>query len=561
MRLWDFLFTLFVLAPILTGGVWLHRSDMHIEYTQPGAAAVLLCAYLWWMRKRGKDLTGKSLVLRYGSKAWNRWRSSLQKSPGFVLGAAWVLAALAWFLTSFRRHQAFGSGMADLGIFTNGIWNVHALGFPYSSIKDGLSLLADHQIFLLYPLGWIFGLWPSPVFLLLLQALVLSSGAVALYFLARQRVGHAHPLLPWLPLAYWMCGPIRAANRFDFHPEAMMLPLFLFAAWLLQEKATARKIGGAFFLLAALAAKESAGPLACGLGLAWLLGAGPANTRAFTRKLGASVVVAGLALFYFNSQVVPTLFGKAYSYADLYAPFGSSPLALALAPFLHPLVFFGRLLSVTRLRFFFGSLLSFGFLPLLAPLSLLAALPGFLMLFLTNGEHRISLGYHYVIEPMVGILFALPAALDASFVRRHAAHLLPVLGLATLLSFGRSEAYFWRVYQPTPHQAFVRDKVLPQIAREKTVSASYGLVSHLATRRWVHQIPTLVDEHQVTVDCVAWDRSVNNTPMGTKEESNLAIMLKLLAYEKEFSCGSFALYRKKATSPCLEQAPACEESP
>lgn len=557
MRIWDSLFILLVIGPIVTGGVWLHGSGFRLEYTQPGVAALVLAAALYWLKKKGRDPARESLVCRYGIELWNRWASALRDRPLTTLLAGWAFVSLSWFLTSLLRHRAFGSGLADLGIFTNGIWNVHSTGTPYSSIKDGLSLLADHQNFLIYPIGWIFGLWPSPEFLLLLQAAGLSSGGIAFYLLARQRLGRDHPVIPWLPFAFWMCGPLRAAARFDFHPEVLMLPLFLFAAYLLQEISWRKRAAGFLCLLAALAAKESAGPVACGLGLAWILGAGPAPTKAFTRLTGAWVIVLGFIAFYFDSRIVPQLFGRPYSYGDLYAPLGTSPLALALAPFLHPLTFFGRIFSPSRIKFFFGALLPFGGLPLLAPLAMVAAVPGFLMLFLTNSDHRVSLGFHYAIEPMVGLLFAVPAALDSALGRKATAYLLPVIMLGTLLSFGRSDVYFWRTHQATEHQAWVRNEVLPFVKPERSVSASYALVPHVSTRRWVHQIPVLMSEHGAAADCVLWDRSVNNTPMGTREESDLAITLKMQEYERELSCGSFALYRKKNMDSCLSRMPAC----
>jgi len=561
MRVWDFLFVLLVLAPMITGGVWLHSPDFRLEYTQPGAAALILAAAFWWMAKKGRNPRTESVVARHGLALWEFWTRNLEAAPLRTLGFSWFIVSLSWFFTSLLRHRAFGSGLADLGIFTNAIWNVHSIGFPYSSIKDGLSLLADHQNYLVYPFGWIFFLWPSPVFLLLLQAFGLSSGAIAVYLLCRQRVGRNSALAAWLPLAFWMCGPLRAANRFDFHPEVMMLPLFLFSAWLLQEKGTPRRFAGGLLFLLALASKESAGPVACGLGLAWICGAGPEATRKFTRALGVGVVMLGIAVFAINSKLVPQYFGKEYAYGELYAPFGASLLSLALAPFLQPFEFFGRIFSLSRLKFFFGTITAFAALPLLAPAAMLAALPGFLMLFLTKGDHRISLGFHYSIEPLVGLLFALPAALDSSFTRKYAAWILPAVMLGSVFSFGRSEAYFWRVYQPTAHQAWVRDEVLPKIKPEKMVSASYAFVPHLSTRQWIHQLPILVNEFQITLDCVAWDRSVNNTPMSREDESNLAIMLKLHDYKREYSCGSFALYQKPGTTECLVEKPICTETP
>jgi len=560
MRTWDSLFIMLVLAPIVTGGIWLHRPDFHIEYTQPGVAALVLTAWLWWQQRQGRDPARKSVFCRAGLRAWSHWQKSLSEHPLRSLGGAWVTVSLLLFLTSLFRHRALGSGMADLGIFTNAIWNVVPFGFPYSSIKGGLSLLADHQNFLVYPLGWLFALWPTPEFLLLLQAIGLSSGAIALYYLARQRLGRGHPALPWLPIAYWMCGPLRAAGRFDFHPEVFMLPFFLFAAWLLQERSLGRRMAGLLFLLAGLAAKESAGPVACGLGLAWLLGAGPAPTRAFTRWLGLFVIALGLAVFIVDSRFVPDFFGAHYSYSDLYEPFGSSPLSLALAPFLHPLIFFGRLFAWSRWKYFWGTLLPFGFLPLFAPAALLAAAPGFLMLFLTSGDHRISLGYHYAIEPMVGILFALPVALDSVILRRQKNLLLIWMALASLLSYGRSEVYFWRVYEASAHQAWLRDEVLPQVEKERSVSASYGLVPHLATRHWVNEARILVDEKSSPVDCVLLDPSVNNTPMSDKDMETVVASLRAQKFETELRCGSFELFRRPGGGACLKSKPDCPEN-
>ncbi len=550
-----------MIAPLVTGGLVVHRPGLHLEYTQPGAAALILALWMWWRVRQGKATWRSSWVCGLGLRAWSGWQSWLDSRPWIALGAAWIFVSLLWYLTSYFRHRAFGSGMADLGIFTNAIWNVSAVGFPFSSIKEEMSLLADHQNFLVYPFGWIFPLWPSPLFLLLLQAFGLAAGAIGVYLLGRQRLGAEHPVVPWLPLAYWMCGPLRAAARFDFHPEVMLLPLFLFAAWGLQERGWGRRLVGFLCLLAALAAKESAGPVACGLGLAWLLGAGPENTRSFTRAVGGLAIALGLGMFYFDSQIVPQKFGRLYSYENVYAPLSTTPVKLALAPFAEAEIFWGRLFSASRLKFFLGALLPFAFLPLLAPLAFLAALPGFLMLFLTSGDHRISLGYHYAIEPMVGILFALPVALRSGFAVRHQRFLLPVLMITALFSYGRSEVYFWRAYQPTAHQAWVRDVALPRLRPDVKVSASYGLVPHLATRHWVSAIPDNNGE------CFVWDHTVNNTPMKDHEIRTMEGMFPVLGHKLEYRCGAFSVYRNKyfvsldKSGSCFASAPPCEEKP
>jgi uncharacterized membrane protein len=554
MALWNFSFILLVILPLLTGGVWIQQPHLRLEYTEAGPAAVVLTLLLWWLSHRGMLHPEKSRPIQIARALWARWAKGLAEKPLRTLGPAWLIAALLAFSTSYARHNSLGSGLADLGIFTNGISNVARLGFPSSSIKGGASLLTDHQDFLLYPLGWIFPLWPSPVFLLLLQALAFSTGGIALFLLGRQRLGPAHAAVPLLPFVFWMSGPLRNALRFDVLPEIVMLPLFLFAAYFLQKRSWV----GALFLAAALATKESAGPVACGIGLAWLLGAGPAATRAFTRKLGVAVMALGAGLFYFDSHIVPGLFGVSYAYSDLYAPFGSTPIALAAAPFTHPLLFLGRLFDTARLKFLLGTFLPVGFLPLFAPAALVAALPGFLMLFLTEGDHRISLGFHYAVEPMTGLLFALPVALSGIRSRL----LFPGLALAALVSYGRSEPFYWRAYETAPHQTWVRDEVLPFVRPDAGVAASYAFVPHLSNREWVDQIYNLMDERLRRADCVLIDASVNNTPMSISDILAMRMNLeKLRGYSTELTCGALTVYRAPSVGACLTRIPACPEKP
>jgi len=559
--LWDFLFLLLVLAPLVTGGIWINRPGIHLEYTQPGAAAAVLLLALWWMSRDGREPWKKSPLCRAGVSLWNTWTRWLDIRTAAALGVVWFFTSASSFTTGYLRHRGLGSGLADLGIFTNAIANVQAFGFPFSSLKNGQSLLTDHQDFLIYPLGWIFPLWPSPLFLLLIQAMIFSTTSAALYLLGRQRLGASHPVVPWLPFAFLLCGPLRAAVRSDVHPEILMMPFFLFAAYFLQERGVARRMAGFFFLLLALAAKESAGPVACGIGLAWLLGAGPVHTRSFTRPLGAAVLALGAAVFYFDAHVVPSLFGISYAYNDVYAPLGVTPLAVALSPFTQPMLFLNRLVNLARVKYFFGTLLPLAGIPLLAPAAVIAAVPGFLMLFLTNGDHRISLGYHYAVEPMVGFLFALPVALASETAVRWKKFLLPVIAVAGLISYGRGEPYYWRVYVPTPHQIWLRDELLPLIPRDRSVAASYGFVPQLAVRRWVNQIPYYTDEASAPVDCALIDREVNNTPLSLAGLYGARARLLELKYSEDYRCGTLSLYRRPDGPSCFSApAPSCPEA-
>jgi hypothetical protein len=132
--------------------------------------------------------------------------------------------------------------------------------------------------------------------------------------------------------------------------------------------------------------------------------------------------------------------------------------------------------------------------------------------------------------------------------------------VAALLSYGRSDPYFWRVYRASPHQAWVRDQVLPRVRAERSVAASYGFVPHLAVRRWVNQIPFFEDDQHRPVDCVLVDQAVNNTPLHDTEIAAIRTTLAEKKYVEDLRCGTFSLYRRPGGEACLEgPAPACPE--
>lgn len=551
VRIWDALFFLFLFLPLATGGLWFRNERIKLEITQLGPAALVLGLWLWAGRRR--ELAGKSIACRLVSQLWRRWEMAIQNRPAPALIGAWIFFGMIWFGAAWSKHQGFRSGAFDLGIFTNAIWNLAETGVPFSSLKGGVSLFSDHQSFVIYPISWIFRLAPGPGILLFLQSIALTGGALALFLLGRQRLAHDNLLLPFLPFLYWMYFPTRAANVFDFHPEVLMLPAFLFAVWGLQEKKAGLRLLGFLFFLFAMAAKESGGPVAAGIGLAWICGAGPAETQRFTRPLGILAVFLGVSLFLFDTKFVPQFFGVAYGYGEVYAPFGSSLSSLALAPFRFPKEFFLRLLGGSRLKFLFQSLLPLAFLPLFSPLAFVAALPGLAMLFLSAGEQRLSLGYHYAIEPSVGFFLALIAtlALPALAARESQKKWLLILTWLLLFTYGRSEIFHWRFYQIQPSQKQARDEILPRLNPALSVAATSSMVAHISTRRWVNQLPLLQLPTGQLVDCVVWDRSLNNSPLTENEEAALEKKLKQ-DYLSEFaglSTQVFAL--KNGNQKCL----------
>lgn len=523
--------------------------------THGGGPIVLVAAVALAIGRWSSEPWEKSFFFRCGRRIAQAWLDAVERSPGRTL---WIAAAAvgALFLTvSVVRHRAFATHGFDLGIFTNAIWNLtHGNGYV-SSVKGGINLFSDHQSPLFWVLAPLFRTIPQPETLLFVQAFGLAAGGPALFYLGRSQLGREHwapAALPWL---YWCWLPLRNANAFDFHPEVFMLPLFLWAFVAFASARRGAKALGLLALIAALAAKESAPVVAAGIGLAWALGAG--GGTAPRRWLGFVLMAAATAVFFFDVKVVPRFFGGEYAYMGHYQRFGGGIADLVLAPFTQPVYFFSQILDRERLNFLFWTLAPLGFLPLFCWRAAVAALPPYLMLFLSEGDQRVRIIFHYGIEPGTALFLALPLGL-AVFGRRFgwkAAGLWMLFWSVACLGPGElARARFY--YLSSSHVQWLNREAMPCLNEEAPMAATSVLIPHLAARPWISYPSDLRQSSGEPVRCVVIDRKLDNWPLGTERLERILAGLPERGYRQSYTCRSFSVY-ELGGSGCLRCVPDC----
>ena len=179
----------------------------------------------------------------------------------WVLGYTAVLASL-----SVLRHHLWLSTGYDLGLFEQDLWLLAHRGLLALSTYTGHPALADGVSYVLLPLAPLYNL-AGVGFLLVLQAFALGMG----YFWIR-RIGRAlginerHSHL--LGLTYLVYPTVLGANLFDFHPEALGVPVLFGMVWAAVEE---RWTSYALLALAALLVKDTAAMLVVGIGIVLLL--------------------------------------------------------------------------------------------------------------------------------------------------------------------------------------------------------------------------------------------------------------------------------------------------
>ena len=529
-----------------------------VSYLTYGAGAVPLVAIAAVLVRRWSDEPWHaSWFVRLGARLGQAWRGALERGPARTLWSAAATVGALFFWVAVVRHRAFSSHAFDLGIFTNTIWNLtHGYGY-ISSIKGGINLFVDHQSPLFWALAPLFWLAPRPETLLFAQAFGLAAGGPAVFYFARAHLGREHWASAALPWLYWCYLPLRKANAFDFHPEVFMLPLFLWAFAAFASERRWVKGLGLLALAAALGAKESAPVVAVGLGLGWALVGGADSWR--KAWPGVALALTSTALFLFDVKVVPRFFGADYAYLDMYQRFGGGIADVLLAPFTQPVFFFSEILDYERLNFLFWTLAPLGFLPLFSWRAALAAAPPYLMLFLSEGDQRVRIVFHYGVEPGSALFWALPfglAAFAGRFGWRRTGIWMLFWALACL---DPTEASWARMSQLTPHKQWLRAEALPCVAEQVPMAATGALVPHLSTRHWISLPGELQQPSGAPVACVVADVKLDNWPLKRPEIDQIVAGLPGQGYREVYRCRSFSVHQQLGAAECLRCVPVCRD--
>ncbi len=499
-----------------------------------------------WRRLRDRDGTfGEVWFVR----ALGRLADRAARTSALVYGFT-AIAALLLVGVSLRRYLAFDNN-GDLAIFDQALWNTTRGAFLRSSFLPGVPreaiIFSDHFDPLQLLLVPLFALFPSPLLLLAVQAIMLALGAVPLYWLARDRFpGQA--LAAVFPILYLLYLPLRGANRYDYHPSALAPPLLLFALYFMERARWGRMI---LFLVMAGLLKENIPIAGAAIGVYLLL--------VKRRRCLGLVLAACFGLWFYAgfAWIIPAFTpGGVYAHFLSYPAFGGTPSRTFLAPLLQPLGFLETLAASPERKLLYV-LYVFGpvaFLPFLSPSRLLLGLPFLAQILLSNVPLQTSLRTHHAAELIPFVFFGAlggastliqwgPRTLiravlgDGAGLPRAVAALL-LLGSALFHDF--PEMFYVRSYARTSHHERL-DTVLRAIPADAPLSTSGEIAPHVAHRRKLYRFPALGLPGAAEAEVVILDRTLAN--LASLADAIAALPAK--GYEKVVDRDGILVFRKR----------------
>ncbi|MFF3455307.1 DUF2079 domain-containing protein [Streptomyces sp. NPDC002730] len=363
----------------------------------------------------------------------------------------------------------------DLGIFEQAVRSYAHGHLPTADLKGhNYPLLGDHFSPITAIIAPFYRIWPSPITLLLAQAVLLAVAVVPLSRWAHRALGTAAALV--IGLGYGVSWGIAQTVGFDFHEVCFAVPLLAFS---LEALGNERWRAAVAWSLPLLLVKED-------LGLTIAVIGGYAAYRG-QRRLGFLAVAAGLAGTLIEMLVVIPAFNPdgVFTYWDK-VPDGADddPLGLLLR------YTFRLVTPETKLITLLMLLAPTAFIALRSPFMLLAV-PTLAWRFTSGNEDYWGTRFHYsaVLMPIVfgAFIHALTLMRQQNPARDSARNLhwsLVVSATFTIITlplfpFARlTESATW---QPSPRMAAARH-ILNMIPDGSTVAASNRLVPQLTNR-------------------------------------------------------------------------------
>src|SRR6266704_5277629 len=330
------------------------------------------------------------------------WRASTLVTLLTLLFSGYFIS----YLTG--RQDAYLTNAEDLGIMDQAIWNTlhgHLLHQSICNIVSdtncyslqGITRFAIHFEPILIPISLLYYIFPTPKTLLVLQTLVVASGAFPAFWLARRRLRNEWAGVA-IALLYLLYPAQQNALIFDFHAVTFTSSLLLFALYFMYTRRTAWLF---VFALLSMACKEEIPLVIAFFGL-WSV----IFQQRWRTGLGLVLLAIGwlgLSLWayrHFSPTGHPLL-------ASRYAYLGNGPVEIIRNFILHPKSLIYQHVLEHSHRLYLRILLApVGYLPLLAPWILVLAVPSIAINLFSSDPNQYLGIFQYNAEIVPILIFA-----------------------------------------------------------------------------------------------------------------------------------------------------------
>ncbi len=405
------------------------------------------------------------------------------KAVLILIGCAAIVFTAYSALVTVCRYKGFISSTFDLGIFSQMFYYMKETGLPLTTCeRDGLlSHFAVHISPIWYVLLPGYFIFPSPVYLQIMQAVILASGVIPLYLLCRHTALSKNSTL-CICLCYCFFPALTGGQFYDIHENLFLAPLLLWLCYFYEKRKT--WCIWLFAVLTFLVKEDAAIYVAC-----FALYALCSRKDV---KNGLPLLLVSVVYFFAVTSLLAALGDGVMTSSrfSAYLPEGSNSMVDVLKTvFFNPAFLFEQVFTMEKVRFMLLMLLPVACLPFFTKKisSLLLLVPMLVVNVMPNWEYQYSIHFQYGFGSLALIIYltVINAKTLSSKIRRF---ILPfavacaiLLSIAHLSQFRSTvTSYFKNIdnnktitetLQSIPEEASVVSHgfYLPAVSQRKTV--------------------------------------------------------------------------------------------
>lgn len=414
-----------------------------------------------------------------------------------VLGV--LFAVYVGGLTAMR-YLTYVSPNFDFGIFANMFYRMKTTGLPDVTCERDtlLSHFAVHISPIYYLILPFYCLFPSPVTLQVAQAVILASGVVPVYLIAR-RLKLSRPGSVAFAAVYAFYPSISGGCFYDIHENCFLAPLLLWMFWFYLKKQYPPLY---VFAVLTLLVKEDAFMYIAFFAVFLLLSGRDRNQLLH----GFMLLAVSLLYFSFASYALEHwgrgIMSNRYSE---YIPDDGGLFSVILTVLRNPALVLNNIADKGKLTFIMQTLTPLLFLPFVTrkPSRLILAGPYILLNLMPAYVYQHDIYFQYTFGSVAFLLFA--AMLNtADFPEQVRRKTIPCAAAASVIMFTSTtfsnKSYYYANYLASREDAKKIEEVLAVIPADASVKSSTFLLAHVANRMEIYPLKTENDTEYAVID-------------------------------------------------------------
>lgn len=429
---------------------------------------------------------------------------SIAKTKNFhvkVLFAMIFLYIVFFSGFSIWKYLTFQYNGLDLAILNQVFYNSSEGRFFEFSIHPQ-KYLGDHFTPIMFLFLPMYGVFQSPIFLLVLQSIMLGLAAIPLFLICKKKLSENWSL--FVCLGYLLNPFAHNVNSYEFHLLSVSV-FFLFWLYYFYQKKNFKFY--LLFLLLSLLVREDVSLVVVMFSIVALIDQIIEKRKnknfKFDLKWIITPLILGIAYFLLAMKIsdIYSLNGK-YKFLVYYSWLGSNFAEIIKNMFFHPLNVVWHLLKYGNFEFVLALLLPFFFIILLRPKNLLLAFLVFLQFVLAEqGAGALVFSTHYIVLFVPALFLAFIDSID--FVlkwdkqRNIDLDLKIILFLALLTSFIYSSLALGILFgfgkkillsEPDKNITQIKKYFVSLIPKEAKVASSYEFLPALSSRKNLYSL-------------------------------------------------------------------------